>query len=450
MRVIVWALIFFVVLAALVLAGAWIASQGGEVSVEWGAYEMRTTVARLALLLGAAFVVLLIVVGLLNLVLRGPARIRRAMAERRREKGYEMLTRGLVAVAAGDAREARRRARKADELLGHPPLTMLLAAQSAQLDGDRETARRHFGEMLEHPETEFLGLRGLTVEAMRQGDEAAARRYAERAHALRPDAAWASEALFALQSREGDWLAAQKTLERAQDRHALDAAGGRRRRAVVLTERARRALAALDRDEALRLAREAHAEAPELVAATALLARLLIEQEKLKPAAKIIEKSWPKTPHPELAQLYRRTGRDDGLALYRRLGRLVELAPEAAESHLAAARAALDAKLTGEARRHLEAVAAAPLDHRTARLRAELEEMDGNQGKAQDWLRKAADAEADAVWHCGSCHHVAPDWRAICPACGAFDAIGWGHPGLGEIEGGRRPLPAPAVLLDGP
>src|SRR5690606_24953378 len=124
MRVIVWALIFFLVLAALVLAGAWVASQGGEVTVEWGAWEMRTTVARLALLLCAAFVVLLIVVGLLNLVLRGPARLRRAMAERRREKGYEMLTRGLVAVAAGDAREARRRARKADELLGHPPLTL--------------------------------------------------------------------------------------------------------------------------------------------------------------------------------------------------------------------------------------------------------------------------------------------------------------------------------------
>ena len=446
MRTLFKALIFLVVLIAVVVAGTWIAHNGGEVRMTWGPYEMRTTVARLALLAAAAFLVLLIVVGLANLVLRGPARLRHRMREKRQEKGYELLTRGLVAVAAGDAQEARRRARKADQLLGHPPLTMLLVAQAAQLDGDRETAHAQFAEMLEHPETEFLGLRGLMVEALRQGDETAARGYAERAHALRPDAAWAADALFALQGRTGDWLAAQKTLEQARDRRAIDAAGGRRRRAVVLTERARQALARLERESAQQLAREAHADAPGLVAATALLARLLIEEEKLKPAAKIIEKSWPATPHPELAALYARSGRDDGPVRYRRINRLVELAPQAPESLLAAARAALDAELTGEARRHLEAVAAAPLDHRTARLWAELEEADGHGERAREWIARAAEAEGDPVWHCGQCLHVAPSWQAICIQCGAFDAIGWGRPGSQEIEPGMRILPLPSLL----
>ena len=446
MRTLFSAFAFLFVLIAVVLAGTWIASNGGAVRIDWGPYEMRTTVARLALLVAAAFLVLMIVVGLLNLALRGPARYKGRLRERRQEKGYEELTRGLVAVAAGDAQEARRKARKADHLLGHPPLTMLLVAQAAQLDGDREAALRQFSEMLEHPETEFLGLRGLMVEALRRGDETAARGFAERAHALRPDAAWAADALFALQGRAGDWLAAQKTLEQARDRRAIDASGSRRRRGVVLTERARQALAGLDREDALRLAREAHGDAPDLVAATALLARLLIEQEKLKQAAKVIEKSWAATPHPELAQLYRASDRDDAVSAYRRMGKLVELAPEAPESHLAAARAALDAALTGEARRHLEAVAAAPLDHHTARLWAELEEADGHGERAREWLARAAEAEGDPVWHCGQCLHVAPAWQAICVQCGAFDAIGWGRPGRQEIEPGMRILPLPSLL----
>jgi HemY protein len=114
MRTLFKALVFLLVLIAIVVAGTWIANNGGQVSMDWGPYQMRTTVARLALLAALAFLVLLIVVGLVNLVLRGPARLKHHMREKRQEKGYEQLTRGLVAVAAGDAHEARRKARKAD------------------------------------------------------------------------------------------------------------------------------------------------------------------------------------------------------------------------------------------------------------------------------------------------------------------------------------------------
>ena len=94
--------------------------------------------------------------------------------------GYRALTQGMVAVAAGDAEEAQKLARKADALLAEPPLTLLLSAQAAQLNGD-ETARpqRYFTAMLDRAETEFLGLRGLIMQALkrrRRGDGAAPRR----------------------------------------------------------------------------------------------------------------------------------------------------------------------------------------------------------------------------------------------------------------------------------
>ena len=66
--------------------------------------------------------------------------------------------------------------------------------------------------------------------------------------------------------------------------------------------------------------------------------------------------------------------------------------------------------------------------------------------KARDWLARAAEAEADPVWHCGECPHVTPVWQAVCDQCGAFNAIGWGLPGRQEIEPGRRILPSPLLL----
>ena len=57
----------------------------------------------------------------------------------------------------------------------HEPLTHLLRAQAAQLNGDASTARRIFEAMLASPDTAQLGLRGLFLEAKREGETEAAR-----------------------------------------------------------------------------------------------------------------------------------------------------------------------------------------------------------------------------------------------------------------------------------
>jgi HemY protein len=422
-------LVYLVLIAGVVALAVWLVDVGGAVSMVWGGYEVTTTVPLLVLGLVLLTVALLCVIWLVSWLWRGPRRIRKAVDQRRREKGYEALTSGLVAVAAGDAAEARRHAKKADNLLGHPPLTLLLTAQAAQLDGDGEAAERHFESMLERPETEFLGLRGLMIAALRRGDHESAREFARRAHALRPDARWAAEAVFDLQTLEGDWYGAQHTLEVARDRRAIGADVTRRRRAALLVEEGRQALESLDRAEALRRAREAHAEAPELVPATALLARLMIDEQKLRAAAKVIEKGWAATPHPDLAALYVETGRDSGLTHYKRISKLVSLAPEARESHIAAARAALDSGLTGEARRHLAEIGGEAVTVRIARLWAELEEAEGHAEKAETWLRRAVDAEPEATWQCDRCGNVKDAWHAVCDGCGSFDSFVWRRPG---------------------
>jgi len=436
----IWLVFYIAVVAGLVALALWVVDMGGAATMVWGPWEMSVSVPVLILGVVLLFAVVLMLVKLVGLLWRGPQRLREASNRRRREKGYEALTQGLVAVAAGDAHEARRHARKADQLLGNPPLTLLLAAQAAQLDGDEEAAEQGFNAMLEREETEFLGLRGLMVAALRRGDRDAARGYAQRAHALRPDARWAADAVFELQTLEGDWSGAERTLEAARDRKALDAGSGRRRRAALLVEEGREGLDRLDRAEALKRAREAHAEAPDLVPATVLLVRLLIDDQKLRQAAKTIEKSWPRTPHPDLARLYEETGRDSGIDHYKRINKLVTLAPEARESHLAAARAALDSQLTGEARRHLVDLGDEPVTARVARMWAELEGVEGNDTEAEVWLRRAAEADPEAAWQCDRCGHVTPEWQAVCDGCGAFDHAIWRPPGPVE-----RRLPMIAV-----
>ncbi len=331
-------------------------------------------------------------------------------------------------------------------MLKDPPLTLLLAAQTAQLGGDEDAARRYFTAMLERPETAFLGIRGLLMQALKGGDRAEALLLAKRAYEERPNTPWAVTTLLDLQLEAGDWKRAQPLLQHAAKLKALSDPIARRRRAVMAAERARREAP----DTGLDAAREAVKLAPDLVPARAMLARLLAQVGRAKDARRTVEQGWTASPHPELASAYAAIVPDEEpLARYRRFERLNELSPRHRESLLALGECALGAELWSEARKNLEFVAAAESERpsgRLARLMARLEEgPQGDSAAARRWLIAAANADPDPGWQCRRCGTLAQSWRANCAHCHAFDGLLWQAP-LRQAAVAHIAGPAPASL----
>ncbi len=447
-------------IAGLVAAAVLLAEQPGNVTVVWGdtRYDMPIAVLVLGVLAGA--LALGVIFWLLRLVLGGPGAVLRGRRERRRREGYRALTRGMVAVAAGDAEEAQKLARKADVLLAEPPLTLLLSAQAAQLKGDDQAARQYFTAMLDRPETEFLGLRGLIMQAMRGGDEATALQLTERAKALRPRTPWVLSSLVDLQARAGRWSEAEATLLEATKRNALPVPESRHHRAVLLYERSRTAEAEGRAGEALSLAAKAHELAPGLAPATVHYVALLRVAGRTRLAAKAIETAWRAAPHPALAEAFSALYAEEPAVMrVKRLERLVATNPDHIESHLAMAAAALAARLWGETRRHLAAAGAelregAPLPSpRVCTMMAELEEASGGDlNAARAWLgRAAATSTPDATYVCRQCNAESAAWVPLCPHCRAFDTLSWqpprqAAPGLPSAPEPAPPLPASVRL----
>jgi HemY protein len=445
-RLIVWT----VLLAILASVAVWLADRPGSVTLVWLGYRIDTDVAFLAFCIA-------VVAATVAIVYRGWAALRAAPGtfglgrrSKRRDRGYRALTRGMVAVAAGDAGEAERQARRAAALLEDPPLTMLLQAQAAQLNGDDAAARRYFEAMLERPDLAFLGLRGLLMQSERAGDGAAALGYARRAHAMNPKTPWLPATLFDLEARAGGWHAALAVAEQGAKHGAMARGEARRRKAIAqlaLTEAAERAG---DPAEALARARAAYREAPDAAAAIRLVA-LLTEAGRGRAAARIAERAWAANPHPELARLVRSLTPEEPLKGCAAVERLVAANPDHAESHLAVAEAALAAKLWGQARNRLERAAAFRPTTRVYRLLAELEEAEkGDRDAARRWLVRAAQAPPDFAWVCGACGAAAVRWAATCGKCNAIGAQAWTEPPRIDVIG-HEAAPAepalPAVLL---
>jgi HemY protein len=436
--------IFLIVVGALALGAAWLADRPGEVVITWQGMRLETSVMVLAASLLATVAALMIVWALLSALVRSPFIVRRRWRRRRGERAYEAISRGLVAIGAGDLLTARKYATEAKRIAPTEPLALLLDAQHAQLAGDRQSADSAFRAMAGRADTKALGLHGLFIEAHRRGDRASAHAFAEEAARENPGLGWAGKAVLEFRCLTGDWAGALALLD--ANKHALDKDNYRRQRAVMLTARALAGEEG-DRDQVRALALEANKLEPTFVPAAALAGRMLAEGGDLRKAARILHAAWEAHPHPELAQVFSdlRFG-DAARDRLKRIETLAKQLPGHIESGLAVARAAIDAREFAKAREALASFLAAPTK-RVALLMAELERVEHNdEGRAREWIARALHAAPDPAWTAEG--HVSDRWRPLSPS-GKLDAFEWRIPvtGMAPVAPSIEPVatPVPAV-----
>jgi HemY protein len=428
--------------AAIVGAAVFFANHPGQVEIVWQDWQVDTSVGFLIIALLLLVLLVIGLVGLVSALIRLPRRLRRRRHERDRRAGETALTRSLVALAAGNAVEARLQAERAERLLEGSPVSLLLAAEAAQRQGDKAGARRHFAALADRRDVAFIGLRGLLAQALREGQTDTALQLADRAHRLQPDVPWLTETRLALQARAGEWETARETAAVARRRGLISADRARHHRGVVLHELSRAAEHRGAPRRAAALAARAQAQAPDLAPIARHHARLLLAHGRPRAAARAVERAWRSAPHPDLASAYLDIHPDaDPLGRVASLQRLAAQNPKSVESHLALAESALAAQLWGEARRHLAVAAEGAALFRPSRrfclMMARLEDNDAeSDGRAREWLDRAIGAMPDPCYVCAVCGAQSAEWHPLCPRCGSFDTLAWRGPEDASAEDG--------------
>ncbi len=420
-------LLYLAVFAALAVGAVWLADRPGEVSVVWQGWRIDTSVAIAAIGVVVLAMLAMLAWGLVRFVFGLPTAFSFASRARRRARGFEAVSRGMVAIGAGDPIAAGRHAVDARRFAGDEPLTLLLEAQAAQLSGDRGRAEAAFKTMLDKPETRVLGLRGLFVEAKRRGDMAAARAFADDAVRRSPSLAWANDALLDFHTSAGDWQAARTAVERRAALRLADKADARRQRAVLLAAEALEARGS-EPEKALAAALEATKLAPGLTPAAALAGRMLAERGDVRKAVKLLEAAWKEVSHPDIAAAYLdvRPG-DSAQDRLARATTLAKLRPSDPEGVLALAGAAIHACDFQKAREALKPLLAGGASVRVCLLMAELEEAEhGAAGRVREWLSRATRAPRDAAWVADGL--VSDSWMPVSPISGRLDAFVWTVP----------------------
>jgi HemY protein len=427
--------IFLVVVLALGWGFSWLADRPGLISITWQDHLIETSlmVAATAMvaLIGAAMLLWWIV----GVIWTSPYSVRRYFRARKRDRGYQALSTGLIAAGAGNALLARKMSLRTRGLISadQEPLIHLLEAQAALIEGKHDEARKKFEQMAEDPETRELGLRGLYMEARRLGANEAARQYAEKAVEHAPYLPWAAQATLESRSQSGRWDDAIRLLDQQRMANILEKPQAERWKAVLLTAKANDRLegdpkgARDDAMAALKLAKD-------LVPAAVIAAKAWLREDNVRKAASTLEGVWKLGPHPEIAGAYiRARSGDSTIDRLKRAEKLEAMRPNNIESLLAVAQAALDAQQFKKARAKAEAAARMQPREAVYLLLADIEEAEtGDQGRVRHWMAQALRAPRDPAWVADG--FVSEKWLPLSPVTGRLDAFEWKAP-FDQLEG---------------
>ncbi|PHR57173.1 MAG: heme biosynthesis protein HemY [Robiginitomaculum sp.] len=331
---------------------------------------------------------------------RLPQRMKTGFGRQRHQNGLDALEDALLAGEAGDGERARKKARRARELLDRPALSELVSAKAAEAAGEMDEASTHYTNLLEDEKTKSVGLRGLARMAADKGDHHTAIEMAQSAYSSGKAPAWAFDILFKSQVAQNDWGGALESLGLAEKRKHIDKASAQRRKAVLLSASAAHFEKTGAFDLALSTALKATETSTGFAPANALAARLLSKSGQSKKAANLLEKAWSKNPHPALALSYGDLFTDESeKTRTKKINAFIKTNPDHRESQIFIAQEALSAGNAVECLQALNPILSSEDPSvRLCLLASAAEEKLGNPIDARTWQIRATSAPVEADW----------------------------------------------------
>ena len=427
---------FALKLGLLVAAAIWVSAREGVVLVHWADYNIEIDTGFAALVLLITAVCGLTLHRFYLFLLRIPAYQRRRREKKRLSKGLVAVTHGLTALATGDARNLTYQAHRASVLMGkeYQTLPLILRSHAALMNGHYFAAEDGFRALMADKKTAILGVRGLLMQAVARQDYALAETYLSQAQKKYPREIWLRIVMYRLQIRQQNWSGARKTLlYLARSKNDLMTTAQKEGEEVaLLVAQADKDLLHDNTDAAVKSLRKALKINDHFVPAVMRLVPILIERGQRKAAVRMVKKAWKKQPHVSLAALWHRLAPPmkptDTSKRLRWFETLITLQPDAEDAYLAAAQAAIEDRLWGEADKYIDKAEALRQSARVYRLKARRAEEAGHFKEVSKYLEQASQADADKTWICAETGRFYDRWMPVAYPHGSFNTIVWDYP----------------------
>ena len=434
---------FFVKIFLIIAFLAWIISLSGKISIDLLEYNLTVPTNIFFLFVTILLFVCIFLYKIISGFFSLPKIFSRHREDTRHQKGYNALTRGLVAVAAGDAKQASYYSKRAKNLLPQikgkqQPLHLLLEAQSARLRGEESLAQNRFEALMQDKDAGFLGIRGLLKSAMDQGNDRLALEYANQAAKLHPNQIWIIQTLYHLQIENKLWDDVLQTAKKAKKYNALEVEKITSDEAAIYLMRFDRAFDKNDFAAAEKFLKQAQKIDKEFLPVVLRACKLYLALGKNKKVSALVKDAWAKKPHPDLANIWFDLAPEEGKFDAKRIKwikSLADIKPDHIESHILLARSAMEMSLWGEAKASLVQAEKIHPSAQVYRMMTIVEQNSThNDESIHSLMEKTSEALPDKTWVCAQTGVIYSEWAPIAEPHGSFNTIIWQYPSAGRIH----------------
>ncbi|MCE2716427.1 MAG: heme biosynthesis HemY N-terminal domain-containing protein [Pseudomonadota bacterium] len=417
---------FLIAFSMLCILGIFITSYPGEVKFDWLNYSISLPIGLFIACLSIIFIFIISFYNLWRWLWSLPQNYISYLQKKRSAKGINLLIEGLSAIAAGQDQEAKEIIAVACEFLPENPLSQFIAAQASYMTGDEEAATRQYMSMQKDRRTNFLGLRGLILQAKSREDYKLAQEYIVKGLSLRPDSPWLQNEYFL-----NTIYLAQKGILPKAEKHKLEKyvpkAKWLRYQAMLHWLKLQNT-SLLSNAEKEKLHLKIFESAPDWTTNVTQLVEHYIHHESFSKAQKLLIDAFKTNPHRSLGVLWDSVFFEmEAIDRYRTMEKLVSAHEDHPESLFCLATSAMRAQLWGQAKEYLDKLLSYGYTRTTCNLMAELMELQHPTRfeLAKEWWQKASQTLSDYEWQCTECSHHASQWELICNNCSSVDKICW-------------------------
>ena len=343
------------------------------------------------------------------------------------QKGYNSFLQGMVAIANKDFKRAILESKNTNIYLRDKSLSLLLKSETLKIEKKFNELNNVYEEMLNNPHTNLLGLRGLMEQNLKAQDYHHAFVYGEKLFNLNPRIDKLFETLINIIGKTNNWHKLLQISEQSLKYKIIDKIIYTESKSIAFYEIAKIKHHSEGR-EAINLMEKALRLREHFPPYVSFYIQLLINDNKLEKARKVLKKAWTVLPHPHLKNGIKILAETIKISYFELAKFITSNTSDNSESKILLTESLIEEQDWVKARNQIKSL----LEHKPPKevclLMAKIEEGDSNNSQKIDtWVSRSNFGKLSKIWICQISGLPQDKWTSISRA-GYFNSLDWKFP----------------------
>ena len=345
--------------------------------------------------------------------------------QNKEKKGYNLFTRGMVAIANKDYKKASILSKKLDKfLVNDKSLFMLLHSEVLKKTKKFNQLEDTYNKMLTYDTTKELGEIGLMEYYLSLQDFHHAFLYAERLFIKNPNIENLYSNILQIIAKTNNWSQLINISQKAYDNKIITKYKLNEHRSVALFEISKIKYLSNLNDSIVSM-KEAIKLRKYFTPYVKFLVELLIKDKNLIEAKKLIVKSWSENPNSELREYIIEVSAKLELDILKFLSTFKNINSKNEQNKLLLTQGCIVSKNWSEARKHIKEIMTQNPSKIICEFMANIELGENNDvAKSNSWKMRGDNSELENCWICAVTQQPQIEWSTVSQG-GYFNSLEW-------------------------